>query len=72
MRIASVLFAVGVLAWAAVASGQRPVPGSDPKYQRLKFADSLVSLNDRCAVARNKLNPQVRPVYVNGRPVGFC
>ena len=51
---------------------QRYVPTEDPKFPRLKYADSLESLNDRCIVRKNKLNPKMRPVYVNGRPVGFC
>jgi len=36
------------------------------------FADGLESLNDRCAVRKVRLNPKMPPVYVNGRPVGFC
>jgi hypothetical protein len=32
----------------------------------------LVSINDRCAVRRVKLNPKMPPAWVNGRPVGFC
>jgi hypothetical protein len=60
-----------ILAWNE-SHGQRLVPTSDPKYPKIKYADSLMSLNDRCAVARNKLNVKVRPVYVNGKPVGFC
>jgi hypothetical protein len=36
------------------------------------FEDNLVSLNDRCAVRKVKLNPKLPPIYVNGHPVGFC
>jgi len=36
------------------------------------FETNLVSLNDRCAVRKVKLNTKMPPVYVNGRPVGFC
>ena len=67
-----------VLSWAltvALVSGvdaQRLVPTADPKYPRLKFADSLVTPNDRCIVSHSRLNPKVRPVYVNGVPIGFC
>ncbi len=69
-----------MLAWLAlpwlaagpgVASAQPYVPGPEPAFPRLKYADSLVSPNDRCTVA-NKLNPKVRPVYVNRIPIGFC
>jgi hypothetical protein len=31
-----------------------------------------VSINDRCPVRRDPLNERVEPVYVNGRPLGFC
>lgn len=71
-------FAIGaaivVLGFASseLARAQRPVPGSDPKFPRLKYADSLVSLNDRCIVAKQKLDPKIRPVYVSGQPIGFC
>lgn len=71
MRFGSFVL-LAVLAWVAVASAQRYVAQPDSVHPRLKYADSLVSLNDRCAVAKNKLNPRVRPVYVNGKPVGFC
>ena len=57
---------------AASAHAQRFVPQSDPEHPRIKYADSLVSMNERCAVARNPLNLKIHPVYVNGRPVGFC
>jgi hypothetical protein len=40
---------------------------------RVRYYDSeLVSLNDRCAVRKIKLNPKMPPVYVNGQPIGFC
>jgi hypothetical protein len=55
-----------------VAIAQREVATRDPAKPRLKFADSLTSMNDRCAVTRNRLNPQIRPIYVNGKPIGFC
>lgn len=58
------------LAWPGRA--QRFLPTDDPEHPRLVYADSLVSLNDRCIVRQVKLNPKVRPMYVNGRPVGFC
>ena len=61
-----------VAAGVQEAAAQRYVPGADPKRPRLKFADSLVSANDRCMVSQAKLNPKVRPVYVNGVPMGFC
>ena len=57
---------------AAPAAAQRYVATADSLHPRIKYADSLVSANDRCMVAQNKLNPRVRPVYVNGVPMGFC
>jgi hypothetical protein len=40
---------------------------------RVRYYDSdLVSLNDRCAVRKIKLNIKMPPVYVNGQPIGFC
>lgn len=46
-----------------------PVPGGDT--YRLRFGTEL-SLNDRCPVRKAALNPRMRPVWVNGRPIGFC
>ncbi len=41
-------------------------------FSALRFEDGAVSLNDRCPVRRSRLNPKMPPVFVNGRPVGFC
>lgn len=66
------------IAWAGLCvlplagRAQRRVPTADPEHPRIKYADSLISLNDRCMVRKSKLNPKVRPVYVNRQPVGFC
>ena len=57
---------------ACVASAQRYVEAKDPLFPRLKYADSLVSANDRCIVSQAKLNPRMAPLYVNGVPIGFC
>ena len=61
-----------LIAGAAPGIAQRLVPTSDVEHPRLRFADSLLSVNDRCIVSQAKLNAKVRPVYVNGEPVGFC
>ena len=66
------LAAAAALTWPQNGSAQRYVPTQDPEHPLLKYADSLTSLNDRCAVRKAKLNPKVRPVYVNGQPIGFC
>ena len=36
------------------------------------FDTDLVSLNGACPVQGLALNPVIEPVYVNGRPIGFC
>jgi hypothetical protein len=36
------------------------------------FEGEQLSLNDKCAVRKVRLNPKMPPVYVNGRPIGFC
>ncbi|MBK8229437.1 MAG: hypothetical protein IPK72_02380 [Candidatus Eisenbacteria bacterium] len=42
------------------------------EHPHLVFADGSVSLNDQCPVRRAKLNRKMPPVYINGRPIGFC
>jgi YHS domain-containing protein len=77
-RPAPAILAATVVLAASLALGpgdggaQRFVPQRDPAHPKLKYADSLVSINDRCAVREGALSPSIRPVYVNGRPVGFC
>ena len=69
---------ISMLAFAALAgspsltSAQTYVPQADAEKPRVQYADSLVSLNDQCAVAKRKLSLSVSPVYVNGQPVAFC
>ena len=45
---------------------------ADPKLPQIRFADGLVSVDDRCPVKKNKLNRKMPPIYANGQPVGFC
>jgi hypothetical protein len=66
------LLAVAGLTLAGLAGAQELVPTGDPAHPRVRYSDSLVSLNDRCAVRQGGLNPLYPPVYVNGRPIGFC
>jgi hypothetical protein len=56
----------------ALPAAAEYVPGADEKYPRLRYADGQISLNDRCPVRHAKLNPRMAPVYVNGKPIGFC
>ena len=48
------------------------VAGDDPEFPRLRMVDRDISVNDRCPVTLSKLNRKIDPVYVNGRPIGFC
>jgi hypothetical protein len=65
------LLALATLAPSALRA-ERFVETADPGHPKIKYSDSLVSLNDRCIVAGNKLNLKIRPVYVSGAPIGFC
>jgi hypothetical protein len=75
-RSAATFAAACLAALVLVAPGatraQSKVPAPEPAFQRLKYSDSLTSVNDRCVVTHNKLNPAIHPLYVNGQPVGFC
>jgi hypothetical protein len=45
----------------------------EDSFPRMRLFDSnLVTINDRCAVRKVRLNPKMPAVYVNGQPVGFC
>jgi YHS domain-containing protein len=57
---------------APEGAAQRLVPGRIEGFPRIEYADSTLSLNDRCIVQKNRLNTSIRPVYVNGRPIAFC
>ena len=72
-----------LLVCLAAACGSRhaePIPAVteptlvDPEspFPRIRFADGMVSANDRCPVTKRKLSIHFPPVYVNGQPIGFC
>ena len=42
------------------------------EFPKLRFTNETVSLNDRCPVRKAKLNTKLAPLFVNGRPLGFC
>lgn len=49
------------------------VASADATRPRVRYADGQVGLGDHCAIrTANKLNRRIPPVYVNGRPIGFC
>ena len=66
------ILAVALLSLPSAASAQKPVPGDDPAHPRLMFADSSITVNHQCLVRGGALHPEYRPVYVNGRAIGFC
>ena len=64
-----------LLAWGCVSGGDGTyvMDGATEESGRLRYRDGQVSCNDACAIKlSNALNPRVRPLYVNGSPVGFC
>ena len=77
-RAAWALPAVLLGAVLAAGLGGRPgsaqiyVPTADLEHPKIRYADSLLSLNDRCPVRTGKLSTTYKPVYVNGQPIGFC
>ena len=72
-RLAVLTFAVASAAACAGMPRADVVPSPDGGPHRLRFADGQVSLNDQCMIQlANGLNPAIPPLYVNGRPVGFC
>jgi len=42
-----------------------------PVYEKAKYGTEI-SVNDHCPVKHGRLNPNIRPTYVNRQPVGFC
>jgi YHS domain-containing protein len=70
--LAALLASCAILVLPREGAAQRVVPTQDRVHWRIKYPDSLVSINDRCAVKEGALNTGIRPVYVNGKPVGFC
>ncbi|HVS19215.1 MAG TPA: hypothetical protein VMT18_11490 [Planctomycetota bacterium] len=54
-------------------AGVHYVAGADPTRPFVRYADGQVGLADHCAIRlASKLNRRIPPVYVNGRPIGFC
>lgn len=70
--LGAAILAGWTVAVAAPALAQGLVTTKDPAHPRVQYADSLISLNDRCIVRQGTLNPVFKAVYVNGRPIGFC
>ena len=47
-------------------------PDTTLEFPSLRYTDGSPSLNDRCPVRKAKLNRRLEPLFVNGRPIGFC
>ncbi len=54
------------------ALAQHYIATADTAHPLVRYADSTVSVNDRCIVRQTGLAYRMRPVYVNGLPIGFC
>lgn len=63
-------FALGPAGQAPLAQEKVPQVGTD-RY-RIRYADGTLTINDWCPVAKRGLGRSQTPIYVNGRPVGFC
>lgn len=71
-RIPSFLIFLGALIAAGGARAQVKVPIAGTDRFRVRYADSTLSINDMCPVAKRPLGEKQTPFYVNGQPVGFC
>jgi hypothetical protein len=72
--IRALAIVIAALALGTVVAGgqQLLLPAKEKGFPQIQFADSLISPNNHCPVTGHRLNTQVRPVYVNGVPIGFC
>jgi len=66
------LCAVGMLGVPNAHAAPPSAPAPARVYAKMRYADSLLSVNDRCPVRGGVLARNIRPVYVNREPVGFC
>lgn len=78
-RIRATLLTLATVAALALTLQTSPTNSQDYIYAsgdslnpRIQYQDGTISLNDRCAVRMTKLAKRMRPVYVNGQPIGFC
>ena len=72
IRLTYLVFTTLATLAATGADAQVYVPQTDLNFPKIRYADSLVSLNDRCMVRQAKMGLSHAPVYVSGQPVGFC
>lgn len=74
LALAAAVVATAGLLVTGPAPAQRFLYSTPPDsaHPHVVYADSSVSVNDRCIVRMIKLSRSMRPVYVNQRPIGFC
>ena len=41
-------------------------------FPPMRYANGETTINDRCPVRKVPLNRRLAPLFVNGRPLGFC
>ena len=77
--VGAILLVLGAVAGCGGRVAEVVPPVSQPvlidpesPFPKIRFADGLVSVNDRCPVTKRKLSVLFPPVYVNGQPIGFC
>ena len=69
---AAMALTIALSAGAARLPAQVKVPIEGSEKWRVRYADSTLTRNDRCPIRDRRLSTMRTPVYVNGRPVGFC
>jgi hypothetical protein len=42
------------------------------EFYKLRYADDMLSENDKCPVRKIALGERMPPVLVNGKVIGFC
>lgn len=77
-----ILFALAVAAFIACGQEQQPrllddigvaeYTDSTLDFPVMRYADGQLTINDRCPVRKVPLNRRLTPLFVNGRPLGFC
>lgn len=74
MSLAPALLAAALLLGPLVhdASAQEKIPVAGTDRWRIRYADGTVTINDICPVANRRIGEHQTPIYVNGKPVGFC
>ncbi len=68
---AATLFATITLA-AEPPAPSSEVPTAESRFHPLHLSDGQETANDRCPVRKRPLNDKLEPLWVNGKPIGFC